>query len=104
MSMSIYYTVDDCLVLMNLFDNSDIFSFYLNVIDRAKKENLNRILKKEEINKFICDWLHCDTVDYKKDGDKIIDFLFKTELNKIPLYINDTNLKMFAEWRLRINK
>lgn len=40
----------------------------------------------------------------KVQGNRALSFIFDTDLNKVPLYINDKDLKMFVEWRLKIAK
>ena len=103
--MEIRYSINDLQVLCNVLRSRhrgfDFLSFYEGGLDKIRNELRERELSERFIEDCLRDWLADN--NFKRVGD-ILNFLYNIELRRVPLYINDHNFKMFAEWRLKIAK
>lgn len=101
--MEIPYTVNDLYVLKSIVQTETYsgYRFHIEVLEKIKEELRERELSGYFILDTIRDWVMHHKFSNTKE---IISFLFYTKLDKVPLFINDPNLKLFAKWRLKIGK
>jgi hypothetical protein len=99
------YSISDLIDLKEIIDvrkgPQESYDFYLQVLDKAKKKLNEMQLDYKFIEDTMKSWLGSFG---KVQGNRALSFIFDTDLNKVPLYINDKDLKMFVEWRLKIAK
>lgn len=99
------YTVSDLQALSDVLRNGhpkfDFLNFYFQVLKRVQEELMERELVEGFIEQCLRDWLIKNK--YKNCGNILI-LIFKTELKRVPLSINDVDLKWFVERRLKIAK
>lgn len=99
------YTASDLQTLSDILRNGhpkfDFLDFYFQVLKRVQEELMEREMVESFIERCLKDWL---IKNKYKNCDNILKLIFKTELKRVPLSINDMDLKWFAEWRLKISK
>lgn len=98
------YTVSDLYALKkvvnkHLGDNS-AFDFYVDVLDKLKNRVVESEVSQEFIEEVILNWMKGLSCPYPK----VSAFIFVTKLKEVPLFLNDNDLKIFVEWRLKIAK
>mgnify|MGYP001766113761 FL=1 len=99
------YTISDLqtlgLVLQGRHPDFDSLTYYLEVMDTLKQSLRENMLEEGVIEKSLKTWL---IKKHFKNLPAILKFIFKTEFKKVALAINNEDLKLFIEWRLKISK
>lgn len=99
------YLITDCLVLHNILKGrtgaTGSIEFYEEVVHKATKILEFRELTEWDIEEILIRWL---LKNFLGEGHKIHKFLYETEFNNVALYINNTKLNIFVQWRLKICK
>lgn len=99
------YTISDLqtlgLVLQGRHPDFDSLTYYLEVMDTLKQSLRENMLEEGVIEKSLKTWL---IKKHFKNLPAILNFIFKTEYKKVALAINNEDLKLFIEWRLKISK
>lgn len=99
------YTISDLqtlgLVLQGRHPNFDFLTYHIEVLDTLRQSLRESMLDDGVIEKSLKTWL----VKNNFEGFSVIlNFIFKTEYKKVALSINNEDLKLFVEWRLKISK
>lgn len=91
------YTVRDMIKLSRYLNN---VSFEIQVLDRFKKNMVERPVSSEEIEIALKNYLE----SHFTGGDKIARFVFECPLRETIKYVNDDIVALFLRWRLDIRK
>lgn len=99
------YTISDLqtlgLVLQGRHPNFDILSYHIDVMETLRHSLRESMLEEGVIEKSLKTWF----IKNNFEGFSVIlKFIFKTEFKKVALSINNEDLKLFIEWRLKISK
>jgi hypothetical protein len=99
------YTVDDCAVLHSVLRDIrgaiDAYTFFSEVMSTATQVLYVRELGVGELERLIEGWLYRN---FHRKADLMCEFIFQTDLENVALYINNAELKLYVQWRLKINK
>jgi hypothetical protein len=105
----IKYTIDDLIHLREVLKGNspsyaDLSSLFLDmVLNKAKKKILDQELTSNDIEELLRVWIMGDSHTRSICGE-LYHFIFNTELDKVPLYINSEKFKPFVQWRFKIAK
>lgn len=99
------YTVSDLHALKGILDNRGVemeegFDFYVEVLDKLRNQARESEISQEFIEEIVLNWINGIRAPYPK----VSAFIFVTKLREVPLFLNDNDLKLFVEWRLKIAK
>ena len=99
------YTVSDLYALKEILDNLGVeveegFDFYVEVLDKLKNQVRESEISQEFIEEMLLNWIEGINAPYPK----VSAFIFTIKLRNVPLFLNDNDLKLFVEWRLKIAK
>ena len=104
-TMETKYTISDLLllglVLQGRHPNFDLLIYHLEVMVELRHSLRENMLEEGVIEKRLKTWL---VKNQFKGYLNILNFIFKTEYKKVALSINNEDLKLFVEWRLKISK
>src|SRR4030065_488835 len=100
------YNISDCMELHSVI-SSDIgaveaLSYTQDVIIGLRDIVRERQMTQLDIEDVFRHWI--DRFIGVSKSRKVFNFLFSISLDDAPMYINDTDLKMFVKWRFRIAK
>lgn len=76
------------------------FDFYVDVLDKLRNQAKESEISEELIEEMLLNWLNGISAPYPK----VSAFILYTKLKEVPLFLNDKDLKLFVEWRLKIAK
>jgi len=97
----------DCIILNEVISSvvgSDAsIDFYEKVIYLGRVQASREELTEEDVYTFLRKWL-TENLLKANSTKKVIEFVFETELEQTPLYINDKDLEVYVRWRFKIAK
>jgi len=97
----------DCMILNEVIrtvEGSEAsLDFYQKVIDEGRIQTSRKELTEDDVHNFLRRWLS-ENLLKASSTKKVITFVFVTEFDQTPLYINDKDLEVYVRWRFKIAK